>query len=59
MKKAKLQSDLAKAATAKDEEQVETAQGFVLSRNEILERLVGDRLNTTEVEVTPKKPENE
>jgi hypothetical protein len=43
MKKLKLDSDLSKKATPTDGEPTENAVGFVLSRNEILERLVGDR----------------
>jgi hypothetical protein len=43
MKKLKLDSDLAKKSTSTEGEATENAVGFVLSRNEILERLVGDR----------------
>jgi len=43
MKKLKLDSDLAKKNVHVDGDQPENAVGFVLSRNEILERLVGNR----------------
>jgi uncharacterized membrane-anchored protein YhcB (DUF1043 family) len=43
MKKLKLDSDLAKKAVNADGEQADNAVGFVLSRNEILDRLVGNR----------------
>lgn len=43
MKKLKLDSDLAKKTSGLEGDQPENAVGFVLSRNEILERLVGNR----------------
>ena len=43
MKKLKLDQDRAKAATADGDEPMETAEGQVLSRNDLLERLIGNR----------------
>jgi hypothetical protein len=43
MKKLKLDQDRAKAAAGEDDEPMETAQGQVLSRNDLLERLIGNR----------------
>ena len=43
LQKAKLDHDKSKTANADGEEEVETAQGHVLSRNDLLERLMGDR----------------
>jgi uncharacterized membrane-anchored protein YhcB (DUF1043 family) len=43
MKKIKLDSDLAKKVANSNENEPENAVGFVLSRNEILDRLVGNR----------------
>jgi len=43
MKKLKLDQDRAKAASGGDDDQMETAEGHVLSRNDLLERLIGNR----------------
>jgi hypothetical protein len=43
MKKLKLDHDRAKSASADGSEPVETAEGHVLSRNDLLERLIGNR----------------
>jgi hypothetical protein len=43
MKKLKLDQDRAKSAAADDDEPMETAEGQVLSRNDLLERLIGNR----------------
>jgi len=43
MKKLKLDQDRAKAAAADGDEPMETAEGQVLSRNDLLERLIGNR----------------
>ena len=43
MKKLKLDSDLSKKSGNTDPETTENAVGFVISRNEILDRLVGNR----------------
>ena len=43
MKKLKLDHDRAKSASADGEEPIETAEGHVLSRNDLLERLIGNR----------------
>jgi len=43
MKKLKLDQDRAKAAAADGNEPMETAEGHVLSRNDLLERLIGNR----------------
>lgn len=43
MKKLKLDQDRAKAASADGDEPMETAEGQVLSRNDLLERLIGNR----------------
>ena len=43
MKKLKLDQDRAKAASADGTEPMETAEGHVLSRNDLLERLIGNR----------------
>jgi hypothetical protein len=43
MKKLKLDQDRAKAAAADGNELMETAEGHVLSRNDLLERLIGNR----------------
>ena len=43
MKKLKLDQDRAKAAAGGDDEPMETAEGQVLSRNDLLERLIGNR----------------
>ena len=43
MKKLKLDQDRAKAASANGDEPMEVAEGQVLSRNDLLERLIGNR----------------
>lgn len=43
LQKAKLDADRAKKADGDDIEEVETAHGQVLSRNDLLERLIGNR----------------
>ena len=43
LQKAKLDLDREKRADANDEESVETAEGQVLSRNDLLDRLIGTR----------------
>jgi hypothetical protein len=43
MKKLKLDQDRAKASAGGDDEPMETAEGQVLSRNDLLERLIGNR----------------
>ena len=43
MKKLKLDQDRVKAAAEGNDEPMETAQGQVLSRNDLLERLIGNR----------------
>jgi hypothetical protein len=43
MKKLKLDQDRAKAAAGGDNDPMETAEGHVLSRNDLLERLIGNR----------------
>ena len=43
LQKAKLDHDKTKNAKDADVEQIETAEGQVLSRNDLLERLLGDR----------------
>ena len=43
MKKLKLDQDRAKAVAADGDEPIETAEGQVLSRNDLLERLIGNR----------------
>ena len=43
MKKLKLDQDRARAASADGTETIETAEGQVLSRNDLLERLIGNR----------------
>ena len=43
MKKLKLDQDRAKAAAGGDDDPMETAEGHVLSRNDLLERLIGNR----------------
>jgi len=43
LQKAKLDHDKSKTANQDDTAEVETAQGQVLSRNDLLERLIGDR----------------
>lgn len=43
MKKLKLDQDRAKASAGGDDEPIETAEGQVLSRNDLLERLIGNR----------------
>lgn len=43
LQKAKLDHDKTKNSKDADQEQIETAEGQVLSRNDLLERLLGDR----------------
>jgi hypothetical protein len=43
MKKLKLDQDRARAASADGSEPIETAEGQVLSRNDLLERIIGNR----------------